>query len=213
VQVSLQRRPSDRRHEQDGAGCSDEVLVTRAQAGDRAALGALVRRHQRAVFALCARYIADRDEVADLVQKTFVRAMTKIGELRDATVFRAWVLRISAHLSLNHLRDQARFVSDDGAAEGDGAAAPEPAATALERLESAEASAALKVAVRSLPTKQRMTLELRIYEDLPFKEIGQALEISEGAAKVNFHYAVRKLRGLLGPQGDGTKPATPRPRQ
>ena len=58
----------------------------------------------------------------------------------------------------------------------------------------------------ALPTKQRMTLELRIYEDLPFKEIGQALEISEGAAKVNFHYAVRKLRGLLAPQGEGVKP-------
>ena len=205
----MERRPSDRRHEQESDGCSDELLVARAQAGDRAALGALVLRHQRAVFTLCARYVSDRDEVADLVQKTFVRAMTKISELRDATVFRAWVLRISAHLSLNHLRDQARFVSDEGATEsgGEGPDGPESTATALERLEAAEASAALRVAVRGLPTKQRMTLELRIYEDLPFKEIGQALEISEGAAKVNFHYAVRKLRGLLGPHSDGSKPA------
>ena len=55
----------------------------------------------------------------------------------------------------------------------------------------------------SLPTKQRMTLELRVYEDLPFREIGAALGISEGAAKVNFHYAVRKLRGKLAPAADG----------
>ena len=73
----------------------------------------------------------------------------------------------------------------------------------LDRIEAAESSAALRDAVRTLPTKQRMTLELRIYEDLPFREIAAALDISEGAAKVNFHYAVRKLRATLGPEPDG----------
>jgi RNA polymerase sigma-70 factor (ECF subfamily) len=57
--------------------------------------------------------------------------------------------------------------------------------------------------VRELPTKQRMTLELRIYEDLSFREISAAVEISEGAAKVNFHYAVRKLRTVLGSSPEG----------
>ena len=47
----------------------DEVHVTRAQGGDRLALGVLVRRHQRALFALCLRYVRDTDEAADLVAK------------------------------------------------------------------------------------------------------------------------------------------------
>ena len=182
----------------------DEVLVTRAQRGDRMALGLLVRRHQRALFALCLRYVRDTDEAADLVQRSFVRAMAKLSDLRDAAVFRSWLLRIGAHLSLNHLRDNARFVSsDDG--EDERPSDPERALSvpALERIEAAESSAALRDAVRGLPTKQRMTLELRIYEDLPFREIAAALDISEGAAKVNFHYAVRKLRALLAPEPDG----------
>jgi RNA polymerase sigma-70 factor (ECF subfamily) len=181
----------------------DETLVTRAQRGDQVALGLLVRRHQRALFLLCLRYVGDADEAADLVQKSFVRAMTKLGDLRDAAVFRAWILRIGAHLSLNHLRDHARFVSDDG--ETDRPGDPNRTATpaAIERLEAEELAVALRDAVQTLPTKQRMTLELRIYEDLPFREIAEALSISEGAAKVNFHYAVRKLRATLGPQPDG----------
>jgi RNA polymerase sigma-70 factor (ECF subfamily) len=181
----------------------DEVLVTRAQRGDRTALGLLVRRHQRALFALCLRYVRDTDEAADLVQRSFVRAMAKLSDLRDAAVFRSWLLRIGAHLSLNHLRDNARFVSDDG--EDERAGDPDRGLNlpALERIEAAESSAALRDAVRVLPTKQRMTLELRIYEDLPFREIAAALDISEGAAKVNFHYAVRKLRATLGPEPDG----------
>jgi RNA polymerase sigma-70 factor (ECF subfamily) len=186
----------------------DDVLVTRAQAGDRTALGVLVRRHQRAVFALCLRYVGDADEAADLCQRAFVRVMAKLGDLRDAGVFRAWVMRIGAHLALNHIRDHARFVPDDD--EVDRAADPAwagsrpgPSAPALDRLEAAEAAAALRDAVRLLPTKQRMTLELRIYEDLPFREIAEALGTSEGAAKVNFHYAVRKLRARLAPAADG----------
>ena len=93
---------------------SDEELVKRAQGGDRTALDRLVRRHQRALFALCLRYVRDADEAADLVQRSFVRAMGKLAELRDAGVFRSWILRIGAHLALNHIRDHARFVADDG---------------------------------------------------------------------------------------------------
>ncbi|HMC95901.1 MAG TPA: sigma-70 family RNA polymerase sigma factor [Polyangia bacterium] len=181
----------------------DEALVTRAQRGDQVALGRLVRRHQRALYLLCLRYVGDADEAADLVQRSFVRAMAKLGDLRDAAVFRAWILRIGAHLSLNHLRDHARFVSDDG--EHDRPSDPDRLSTppVVEQLESAELATALRAAVQTLPTKQRMTLELRIYEDLPFREIAEALSISEGAAKVNFHYAVRKLRAYLGREPDG----------
>jgi RNA polymerase sigma-70 factor, ECF subfamily len=179
----------------------DEVLVKRAQGGDRAALDQLVRRHQRALFALCLRYVRDADEAADLVQRSFVRAMGKIAELRDAGVFRSWILRIGAHLALNHIRDHARFVADDG--ELHTGFSDEGALSAADRLEAAEAASALRAAVSALPTKQRMTLELRIYEDLPFRDIGVALGISEGAAKVNFHYAVRKLRGAFAPADGG----------
>jgi len=178
----------------------DEALVARAQKGDRAALETLVRRHQRAVFQLCVRYVRDRDEAADLVQRTFVRAMAKIGELRAAEVFRPWLLRIGANLALNHLRDHARFVPEDAAEAA--ASAASAAAPAAERLEAGEAAQALRQAVDALPTKQRMTLELRVYEELSFREIAEALGTSEGAAKVNFHYAVRNLRARLAPAGD-----------
>jgi RNA polymerase sigma-70 factor, ECF subfamily len=187
----------------------DETLVQRAQRGDRGALDQLVRRHQRTLFALCLRYVRDGDEAADLVQRSFVRAMTSLAELRDASVFRSWLLRIGAHLALNHIRDNARFVGGD--VDGGFDAYPDASArggpgSAAERLEAAETAAQLRDAVKGLPTKQRMTLELRIYEELAFRDIAGALGISEGAAKVNFHYAVRKLRSTLAPaDGDSQR--------
>jgi RNA polymerase sigma-70 factor (ECF subfamily) len=187
----------------------DQALVTRAQRGDRRALEALVRRYQRPVFRLCFRYVRDADEAADLVQRTFMRAMTKLGDLRAAEVFRTWILRIGANLALNHLRDNARFVPDEAINDGSVASAVSglpPAPTASERLEAGEAVRGLRLAVETLPTKQRMTLELRVYEELSFREIAEALSTTEGAAKVNFHYAVRNLRTRLAPPDDvGTR--------
>jgi RNA polymerase sigma-70 factor, ECF subfamily len=183
------------------ADSPDDALVERAQRGDRVALGALVRRHQRAVFALCLRYVGDADEAQDLVQRTFIRVMTKLPELRETAAFRGWLLRIGAHLALNHIRDHARFVADDGEGPRAGDAhRSEPRVVDL--LEASETGAALRDAVKALPTKQRMTLELRVYEELSFREIAASLDTTEGAAKVNFHYAVRKLRTLLAPGAD-----------
>ena len=175
---------------------TDETLVQQAQRGDRGALTALVRRYQRPVYGLCLRYVHDHDEAADLLQRTFVRVMTKLGDLRSADLFRSWLFRIAANLSLNHLRDHARFVTEQAEV-----AAPEGAPVrpvGAERLEARQLAMALRVVVDQLPTKQRMTLELRVYEDLSFREIGEALGTSEGAAKVNFHYAIRALRTRVG---------------
>jgi RNA polymerase sigma-70 factor (ECF subfamily) len=132
--------------------------------------------------------------------------MTKLPELREAGAFRGWLLRIGAHLALNHLRDHARFVSDDSEAAGGLIDQVHHAeARVVDWLEAAETGAVLRDAVKALPTKQRMTLELRVYEEMAFRDIAVALGTSEGAAKVNFHYAVRRLRVLLAPAADAAQ--------
>jgi RNA polymerase sigma-70 factor, ECF subfamily len=178
---------------------ADEELVRQARAGSKPAFEALVRRYQKPLYFLCLRYVHEHDAAADLAQRTFIRVLEKLEDLREDNTFRSWLFRIGANLSLNHIRDHARFVAEEAAA-GEEPAGP-PVADA--QLEAAEMSASLRAAVAQLPTKQRMTLELRVYEELPFKEIAAALDTTEGAAKVNFHYAVRRLRELLGRSQSG----------
>jgi RNA polymerase sigma-70 factor, ECF subfamily len=180
-------------------GQSDEALVGQARAGSRPAFEALVRRYQKPLYFLCLRYVHDHDAAADLTQRSFIRVLEKLDDLREDNTFKSWLFRIAANLSLNHIRDHARFVDEAGslaAGENPGAGAPEP--DVQMQLESAELSRTLREAVALLPTKQRMTLELRVYEELSFKDIATALDTTEGAAKVNFHYAVKRLRDLLG---------------
>jgi RNA polymerase sigma-70 factor, ECF subfamily len=172
---------------------SDADLVADARSGSRRAFEALVRRYQKPLYFLCLRYVHDHDAAADLTQRAFIRAMEKMGELRDARIFRSWLFRIGANLALNHLRDHARFVDEEHRPSDEPVLVPE----AQTQIEAAEDSLALRRAVAELPTKQRMTLELRVYEDMSFKDIAEALDTTEGAAKVNFHYAVRRLRSIL----------------
>lgn len=173
---------------------NDADLVLRAKAGSRPAFESLVRRHQKPLYFLCYRYVRDHDTAADLTQRAFIRVMEKLDELRDAQIFRSWLFRIGANLALNHLRDHARFVDEEAPASGDDSQEAPEAHIALEIEEDARA---LRLAVAELPTKQRMTLELRVFEEMSFKDIAAALETTEGAAKVNFHYAVRRLKSLL----------------
>jgi len=177
-------------HQPSAAGEADEELVVSAKAGSRPAFEALVRRYQEPVYFLCYRYVRDHDTAAELAQRAFVRAMDSIRDLRQAEIFRSWLFKIAVNLALNHLRDAAKFVAESGF---EGAVAPD----APGLIERAEASRGLASAVSQLPNKQRMIVELRVYQELSFRDIAQALDTTANAAKVGFHHAIKNLRRLL----------------
>lgn len=180
-------RPSPTRAELD----LDQV--ERARAGDRAAFETLVRRYQQPVFYLCLRYLKNDADAADATQRAFVKAYQGLDGFRGQASFRTWLFRIAINLSLNHLRDHKRErpapLAEDTLVE---------AATGAQRLLGRERSRALRAAIDELPPKQRMVLELRVWSELPFKEVAELADCSENAAKVNFHYAVKRLREILG---------------
>ena len=71
------------------------------------------------------------------------------------------------------------------------------------RIADGQDGARLRAAIEQLPPKQKLVLELRVFDDLPFKEVAELADCSENTAKVNFHYAVKRLRDILG-GGHGT---------
>jgi RNA polymerase sigma-70 factor (ECF subfamily) len=171
----------------------DEALVALARAGSRRAFEDLVRRYQRPIYFLIERYVRDADEAADIAQSTFIRAHQSLSQLGNAAVFRHWLFRIAVNLSLNWLRDNARFVEAIAPDEG-----PSVEADGGAELETSRRAAALREAVAQLPPKQRATVELRVFQDLSFAEVAQATGCTSVGARVNYHFAVKNLRELLG---------------
>jgi len=176
---------------------SDGQLCREFLAGDGSAFGALVARHQDAVYRLVRRYAHSGDEALDLSQRAFLQAFEAARRtlprlLRESgeVPFRAWLLRIAINLGKNHVRDASRWMSApleavDREAKG--------GQSAHDRLERAQAEALARRAVLVLPRRQREVFTLRIDAGLPFSEVAATLGISEGNAKAHFHYAVKRL--------------------
>jgi len=184
----------------------EDALVGAWLVGDDEAFGELVRRHEPLVLALVRRWAARPEDARDLAQRTFLRAFEAARRsLRrgstlgggNAVPFRRWLIRIAVNLGKNHLRDRTRFrvVGLDDVTEDRLPSTPAPATDELER---AERAARVKAAVLELPKRQREVLTLRVDGELAFGDIAETLKITENAARVSFHYALQKLRSLLG---------------
>lgn len=178
---------------------ADRHLVERFKGGDQRAFNELVRRHQKQVFYMALRYVKNDADAADVTQKAFVRAYRSIGQFRGDSTFKTWITRIAINQALNYLRDNKRERATDLDDVPGDALTRNP--TGAHRVIKSQESAALRDAVEQLPDKQRMVLSLRIYEELPFREIAELVGSSENAAKVNFHHAVKKLRQILNQSG------------
>jgi RNA polymerase sigma-70 factor (ECF subfamily) len=171
----------------------DQELVERFRDGDRMAFDLLVRRHQQGVWKMVRRYLRSEADAADVTQLVFVRAFRAFATFRGAASIRSWLYRIAINCSLSwirdHKREQPTEIAEDALTEMH--AGPD-------RISDDQEGVRLRRAIAQLPPKQKLVLELRVFDDLSFKEVAELADCSENTAKVNFHYAVKRLRDILG---------------
>ncbi len=174
---------------------TDEELVQRVREGDQRAMNVLVDRHHGVVFRSCAAILSDEDLAADASQNSFLKAFRAIDRFRGEAAFRTWLLAIAGNEARGLLRkvkqrreDTLEDV-DTLPAEGN-----DPSAEVVLRSEVARVRAVLA----DLPEKQKLSVSLRIFEGLSFREIGEIIDSTEGSARVNYHHGIRRLRELLG---------------
>jgi RNA polymerase sigma-70 factor (ECF subfamily) len=171
----------------------DAALVQAAADGDGDAFGLIVDRHQRAVYAVCYRFAGNHEDARDLTQEVFLRAYRALRTFKARSSLGTWLYRIAVNTSLN--RVQARRVPTDALLSDRHLDAQSTAPDA--ELVAEERRAAVRAAIAQLPPRQRATLILRVYQELPHEEIARALGSSVGAVKANFFHALRNLRRAL----------------
>jgi RNA polymerase sigma-70 factor (ECF subfamily) len=174
-------------------GVDDSELVTACLAGDREAFDGIVERHRQQVYQLCYRYVGSHEDAADLAQDTFIRAFKGLRGFKGQSSIGTWLYRIAVNVCLNRLSlktPRAEPLREDDRADLHAVRAD----TALLREERA---AEVRAAIQRLPRKQRATLILRVYHELPHEEIAAILGSSVGAAKANLFHALANLKKLL----------------
>lgn len=182
----------------------DDGLVARARAGDRAAYGALVRRHSPDLFRLCVRITGDAALAEDAMQEAFVDAWRALPRFEERARFSTWIHRIAVNAALGVRRARApwgrRLVDDP---EGEQlAAAPDPTPGPARLAHAADLGAAASAALEQLTPLERTAFVMRHHEGASITEIRAALGGSENSVKQAIFRAVRKLRAALAPYVD-----------
>jgi RNA polymerase sigma-70 factor, ECF subfamily len=180
----------------------DAELAERASAGDERAFTALVRRHERPVFALCCRYLGTAD-AADAAQETFVRAFTHLERFDRSRPLLPWLFTIARRLCIDHQRAR-RHEAPAGDRLVDTAsdhAAVDAHVSAREEL------ALLGRALGGLPEGPREAVALFHLHDLSYKEIAEQLEVPMGTVMTWIHRGRDALRAALSDRTAAPRPA------
>ena len=142
----------------------------------------LLDEHSRDVLAYLVATVGPQ-EADDCFQETFIAALRAYPSLKDARNLRSWLMTIAHNKAMDHHRSRARQ--------------PVPVAETPERAtRDGDRLGADPVwgSVAGLPPKQRAAVALRFACDMPHREIGSALGVSEAAARRNVHEGIKRLR-------------------
>ena len=177
----------------DWITASDQALVDASLAGHTAAFDIVVERYQRQVYQLCYRFVGNHEDASDLAQDVFVRAYRGLRGFRGRSALGTWIYRIAVNVSLNRMALKTPRTEGIDHREHRDTAIELPDAMLLRT----ERAAEVRAAVVRLPRKQRATLILRVYHELPHQEIAEILGIPLGTVMSRLHRARKLLRTEL----------------
>jgi RNA polymerase sigma-70 factor, ECF subfamily len=187
------------------AGADERALIRRAQRGDRAAFEELVRLYDQQVCRLAMRVVRSPEEARDLYQEAFLKVYRSLGRFRFESRFSTWLYRVVMNLCLDHLRRQKarEEVQPPEAREGEpeyfhSLPDPQPGGDPERRLRSEEIRRRIAGALGRLAPRERLVFELRHYQGMKLRAIGEMCGTSEDTAKNSLFRATRKLRLELG---------------
>ena len=201
-----ERPASTRALPDEAARAAEAALIREAQAGSRTAFDALVRQYDAAVLRLALRLTGSEQDAQDIHQEAFLKAYRYLGNFRFECSFYTWIYRIATNLCLDHLRrrksrrEDASVVVDTRGEELDllaNISDDRSGANPARELERKLLASSIGEALTHLTPRERMVFELKHFQGLKLRVIGEMLQTTEETAKNTLFRATRKLRTRL----------------
>jgi RNA polymerase sigma-70 factor (ECF subfamily) len=185
----------------------DQLLVERAQRGDKQAFGLLVTKYQRKLARLLSRLIRDPAEVEDVAQEAFIKAYRALPSFRGESAFYTWLYRIGVNTAKNYLVSQGRRAPtsteyDSEEAENfDDSDNLRDINTPERLLLTKQIGETVNAAMDALPEELRTAIMLRELEGMAYEEIATVMDCPIGTVRSRIFRAreaiSEKLRPLL----------------
>jgi RNA polymerase sigma-70 factor (ECF subfamily) len=184
----------------------DDQLIREAQAGQRTSFDALVRRYDQSVLRLALHMLGNEQDAQDVHQEAFIKAYRHLGNFRFECSFYTWLYRIVTNLCLDQLRRRKSRREDPATvldASGDemdlmaNITDDRAMANPGRELDRKVMSQSIHDALDKLTPRERTVFELKHYQGLKLRTIGDMLSTTEETAKNTLFRATRKLRASL----------------
>ncbi|RZJ70364.1 sigma-70 family RNA polymerase sigma factor [Flavobacterium sp.] len=178
----------------------DALLVKNYVAGEENALATLINRHQSKIYGFIYSKVSDRDISDDIFQDTFIKVIKtlKSNSYNEEGKFLPWVMRIAHNLIVDHFRRNKKMPMFRETEEFSIFSIMSDDAPNVEGLMiTAQVESDLKKLIHELPKDQKEVLEMRIYQDLSFKEISEITGVSINTALGRMRYALMNLRKVI----------------
>jgi RNA polymerase sigma-70 factor (ECF subfamily) len=182
-------------------------LIRAAQRGDEEAFAALVRAHDHSVLRIALNLLRSPEDARDVYQEAFLRVHRSLHQFRFDCSFSTWLHRIVTNICLDHLRrrkvrrEAPRVTVSPAGQELDPLeTVPEPRADSdpQRQVLSEELRARIQTVLSELSPRERVVFEMRHFEGMRLRAIGETLGTSEEAAKNCLFRATQKMRVALG---------------
>lgn len=189
-----------------GAKSDEAALIRSAQRGDSNAFEQLVRSYDAQVLRMAVNLLHSEEDARDVYQEAFLRVHRNLPRFRFDCSFSTWLYRIVSNLCLDELRkrkvrrEESSFVSTEDGEIDRMQSLPEARADVdpQRRLLSSEVHSRLDETMDQLTPRERIVFEMRHYQGMRLRAIGESLGVTEEAAKNCLFRATQKMRAALG---------------
>jgi RNA polymerase sigma-70 factor (ECF subfamily) len=189
-----------------GVSSDETALIKAAQAGDQDAFGQLVRAYDQSVLRLAMNLLRNPEDAQDVYQEAFLRVYRNLHTFRFDCSFHTWLYRIVTNLCLDQMRkrkvrreEPTVVTTAEGSLDRTETVADvRPEGDPQRNLFSGQLRRRVKEVLTGLSPRERMVFEMRHYQGLRLRNIGEILGTSEEAAKNCLFRANQKMRAALG---------------
>lgn len=155
---------------------------------------AIIKKYQEKIYWHIRRMVVNHEDANDVLQNVFIRVWNGLENFREDARLYTWLYRIATNESLTFIEQQKRKSS---VSLSDVESNLSNQIKADKYFDYNKIEWKLQLAMQQLPEKQRIVFNLRYFDEMPYEEMSQVLETSQGALKASYHHAVKKIEDYL----------------
>lgn len=154
---------------------------------------AIVDAYKQRLYWHIRRIVISHDDTDDVLQETFIKAWRFLENFKQESGLYTWLYRIATNTALTFIAKRKKESSRNKDFDED----------IFEKVQGSSSFDAnklewkLQLAIAALPEKQRVVFNLRYFDEMPYQQMSEVLETSEGALKASYHHAAKKIQEFI----------------